>query len=135
MNIATALALARSAAITTAAIFVVLQSIAGYTGAILGHHAAHLLQTLLQRQLRAIQFCRALENAVRQIRQILFHPSDAQIQINFVVVRFDVAVADWPIRAITVAILSLEIVIRKPQRQASPDIRLSPEASRADPGV
>src|ERR1700741_1582921 len=54
VNVATALTFACAAAVASAAIFVVLQTLAGNTSAILREHAAHLLNALLQGQLGAV---------------------------------------------------------------------------------
>src|SRR5690348_11962336 len=111
MDVAAAFALASAAPVAPAAIFVVLQPIAGDARAILRQHAPHGLNTLLQRQFSAIELGGPLKNTVRQIIQILFYAGDAEIQIHLVVVRRDVAVADRPVFAVSVAVLGLEVVV------------------------
>ena len=69
------------------------------------------------------------------MRQVLLHAHDAEIQIHLVVVRGDVAIADRPIFAETVATLGLEVVVGEAQRQPSPDICFSAQTSRAHPRV
>ena len=86
MDIATALTLARAASVTTASIFVVLESFAGNTGAVLSQNAPHFLNTLLQGYFRAIQLGGPLENAVRQVWQIFLYAGDPEVQVDFVVV-------------------------------------------------
>src|SRR5438132_1417696 len=67
-------------------------------------------------------FQRPQKYAVGKMRQVLLHAHDAEIQIHLVVVRGDVAIADRPIFAETVATLGLEVVVGEAQRQPSPDI-------------
>ena len=69
------------------------------------------------------------------MRQILADARDAEISIDTIVVRLDVLIGDRPVLAVAVAALRLEVVVGKPERQASPDIRLSAEAPCAHPGV
>src|ERR1700730_9111658 len=135
MNIAAAFAVASTASITLAAIFVVLQAVAGNSRAVLRQHSAHLLQALLQRVLGAVQFRRALEYAVGKIREVFFHPGYAEVQINFVVIGSDIAVADRPILPVAISAFGLEIVVGEAQRQASPDVCFSAETACANPCI
>src|ERR1700686_1651180 len=79
VNTATALSFASAAAITAAAIFIVLEAVAGDTSAILGQDAAHFREAFFQRNFRAVQLCRSLEDAVWKIRQIFLHAGDAEV--------------------------------------------------------
>src|SRR5467141_91902 len=133
--VATALAFAGAAAITAAAIFVVLEAVGGDAGAILGHDAAHFGEAFLQSDFRAIQLGGALKDAVGKVGEIFFDAGDAEIEIDLVVVGSDVAVADGPIFAVAVAALGLEVVIGEAEGQASPNIGFSAETASADPGV
>ena len=64
MNITATFALAGTTAVATAPILIVREPFAGNAGAILCERAAHFLEALLQRDFGAVQFLRALENAV-----------------------------------------------------------------------
>ena len=135
MNVATALAFTGATSKATAAILVVLQSVAGDARAVLGEDPAHFLKALLERDFGAVQFGGTLKNAVGKIGKVFLHAGDAEVQVHLVVIRSKVAVADRPIFSIAVAALGLEIVVGEPQRQASPDVCLATQAARPNPGV
>ena len=135
MNVAAAFAFTGAASKATAAILVVLQPVGGDAGAVLGEHAAHFLQALLERDLGAVQFGGTLKYAVGKIGKIFLHAGDAEVQVHLVVIGSEVAVADGPVFTVTVAALGLEIVIGEPERQASPDICLAAQAARPHPRV
>src|SRR5712691_2693299 len=135
MDVATAFAFTCAAAVTAAAIFIVLEAVGGDASAILGEDAAHFGEAVFQGDFGAVQPGGALEDAVRKMRQIFFHAGDAEIEVDLVVVRGDVAVADGPILAVAVAALGLEVEVGKAKGEASPDVGLSAEATGADPGV
>ena len=135
MNVATTLAFAGSAAETTAAIFIVLQSVAGDACAVLRERPAHFLQALLEREFRTVELGRTLKNAVGKIGEVFLYARNAEIQIHLVVIRSEIAVADRPVFAESIPTLGLEIVVGKPERQTSPDIGLATQATRPNPGV
>src|SRR4051812_1430568 len=78
---------------------------------------------------------RTLEQTIGQIRQVLLHPFDSEIQIHLVIIGSDIAVSDGPILAITVPVFGLEFVVGKAQRQPPPNICLSSQAARAQPRI
>jgi hypothetical protein len=136
VNIAAAdAAVACAAPETPAAVFVVLQTIRGHAGAVRSQDAAHFREPAAQLQLRRGQLDGTLENAVRQVRKILLVAGNAQVQIHLVVIRRDVRIGDRPILAVAVVRFGLEIVVGKPQRQATPNVGLASHAARAHPGV
>ena len=69
------------------------------------------------------------------MRQVLFDAHDAKIQVHFVVVGSEVAIADGPVFAVTVTVLGLEVVIGQAQSESAPNVGLSTQAARANPGV
>src|SRR5688500_11440867 len=97
--------------------------------------AAHWCDGLLEQHLAAIELDWPLVDAVRQLRQILRRPRDAEKTIDFVVVRRHVGVPDWPVLAEAVAALRLEVVIRQPQCDPAPDVGLAAEHARTHPRV
>src|ERR1700730_428304 len=125
MNVAAALAFTRAASKAAAAVLVVLQPVGGDARAVLGQDPAHLLHALLEGDLGAVQFGGALKYAVGKIRKVFLHSGDAEVQVHLVVVRSQIAVADWPIFSIAIAALGLEIVIGKPKRQTAPAVCLA----------
>src|SRR5277367_4908779 len=135
VNIASALALASAASITAAAIFIVFQAVGGNTSAILRQNPPHLLYALLERYLCAVQFRGPLKNAVGKVWKIFLYPCDAQVQIYFVVVRRDVAVADRPILTESVAVFGFEVVVGQAQREPPPDVGFASQAACAHPGI
>src|SRR5882724_2669312 len=135
MNITAAFAFTGAAAKATAAILVVLQSVAGDAGTILGEDTAHFLQALLEGDFGTVQLGGTLKYAVGKIRKVFLHPGDAEVQIYLVIVRSKIAIADGPIFSVTIAALCLEIVIGEPERQTSPDVRLATQAAGPNPGV
>src|SRR5260370_36779574 len=122
-------------AVTAAAIFVVLEAVGSHAGAILGKDAAHFGEAVFERDFGAIQLGGALKDAVGKMREIFFDAGDAEIEIELVVVRRDVAVADGPIFAVAVAAFGLEVVVRKAESEASPNVGLSAETTGTDPSV
>ena len=136
VNIAPAdAAVACAAPVTPAAILVVFQAVGGHAGTVWREHAAHLLQGIAQRQFGAGQFRRALKDAVGQMGQVLLDAGDPKVSIDAIVIRLDVLVGDWPVLAITVTTLRLEVIIRQPEREPAPDVRLATETPRSHPGV
>src|SRR5947209_15928930 len=69
------------------------------------------------------------------MRKIFFHAGDAEILVDAIVIRGDVAVTDGPVFAVAVAILGFEIEIGEAKGQAAPDVGLAAEAARANPRV
>src|SRR5580704_4212183 len=67
--------------------------------------------------------------------QIFFDAGDAQIEINFVVIGRDIAIANGPIFSESIAIFGFEIVVGEAERQASPDVGLAAQTASADPGI
>src|SRR6266852_6838453 len=125
VNVAPAFAFAGAASKATGAVLVVLQAVGGDARTILGQDPAHFLHALLEVELGAVQFGRTLKYAVGQIRKVFLYAGDAEVQIHLVIIRSEVAIADWPIFSVTIAALGFEIVVGKPQRQTSPDVRLA----------
>ena len=128
-------AAARAAAVALRSMLVVLQAVRRDAGAVGRQHPAHLRQRLTHADFRRRQLERALEQAVGQVRQVLLHARDAEVQVDLVVVRLDVGVGDRPVLAVPVVRLRLEVQIRQAQRQPSPDVRLPAEAPGAHPRV
>ena len=126
---------ARAAAEALASILVVFQPIGGDASAVRGQDPIHLSQRLAQRDFGGRKGVWPLKQTVRQMGKVLFHTRDAEIQIDLVVVRRDVGVRDRPVLTVAVVALTLEVVVRQPQRQASPDVRFAAEQSCAHPGV
>src|ERR1035438_344394 len=135
MDVAAAFALAGTPAVTAAAILIVLETVGGYASAILGDHAVHFLQALLQGDFGAIQLGGSLEDAVGKVRQVFFYAGDSEIEVHLVVVGGDIAVADGPILAKAVAVFGLEIVVGEAEGEAAPDVGLAAEAAGAHPGI
>ena len=92
-----------------------------------------LLDPVAQRGLRAGHRHRRLELAVGQPWQAFGHPLDADVLLDQVVERFDVLVADRPIRAVAVVRGRLEFQIADPQRLAAPDVGAAAHEAWADP--
>ena len=135
VNVAAAGAAAAGAATEALAPILVLHAIGRDAGAIGRQHTPHRRQTLAQRDLRRREFVGTLEQAVRQVRQVLIVTGNPEVRVDLVVVRLDVCIGNRPVLAVPVVRFSLEVVIRQPQRQTAPDVGLAAQQARADPGV
>ncbi len=112
-----------------------LEAVGGDAGAEWREHAMHALQRLPQVQLGGVQPYRPLVLPVRHLRKILVVTRDAEIEIDFVVVRRKIGVREGPLLSISIVALGFEIVIGEAKRKASPQIRLAPDDASARPGV
>ena len=112
---ATRAAAAGSAAETFAAIFVVLQTVCGDTGAIGSDQSPSFFKRLPQHYLTGHELIRTLKQTVRKMREIFLHTGDPKIVIDAIVVGFDVGIRYRPVLTEPIARRSLEIVIGKAQ--------------------
>ncbi len=97
--------------------------------------APHSGNRRLEDLLTAVQLVGTLEEAVGKLRDVLLRPRDAEQRVHLVVVRGHVGVRDRPVVAKPVPARGLEVVIRQPQRNAPPEVRLSSEHAGTHPGV
>ena len=123
------------AAAEALAAVLVLHAVGRDAGAVRRGDASHRLERLAQLDLARVHLVRALEEAVRQVRQPFLVAGDAEVGVDAVVVRLDVGVGDRPVLAVAVVRLRLEVVVGEAQREAPPDVRLAAEHARAHPGV
>src|SRR6476620_8311497 len=100
MDVASSGAAAAGATTKAAAsILVVFQSVGGHTGAVGRQHAVHLFQRVAQCDFSRSEPVWTLEEAVRQLRQVLLHSGYAEVEIDLVIVRRDIRIRDRPILA------------------------------------
>ncbi len=111
VNVAPARTPAAGAAPETLAAVLVLHAVRRHAGTVGRHRAVHRGETFAQLHFRGGQFVRALEQAVRQMRQILLVPADAEVEIDFVVVGLEIGVGDRPVLTVAVVRLPFEVVI------------------------
>ncbi len=79
----------------------------------------------------ALSFTGALKFAVGEPWEVFGMAGDAEIEIDLVVIRFDIGIGDGPVLTVAIAIFGFEIVIGKTQRQAAPDVCLAADGARA----
>ena len=97
------------------------------------HRDSQLSGALLYQVFVAAERRRGLENAVRQVWQTLTCSSDPDKTLYPVVIRCHVLVVDGPVVTRTIEAVSLEVVRRKPERLAPPNVRAPADEARAIP--
>ena len=111
VDVAAALAVAGAAAVTAAPVLVVLEPVGRHAGAIGRHHPAHRREFPTQHDLGRVEPARPLEPAVGQVGQVLRHARNAEVEIDLVVVWFQVPIRDRPVFAVAVPGLGFEVVV------------------------
>src|SRR5882724_8743376 len=69
------------------------------------------------------------------MRKVLPHATYTQIQVHLVIVWSDVGVTNRPIVAVAISAFCFEVIVGQSERQPPPNIGLTAQASRTDPGV